>query len=648
MALLAAIGTAACAAHVEAEQSHPQSQARAPKHVVAIRAAAEQPANMTGTAFDLDRPSGRAVLSAFEIPGDGSNGAAGTMQPGIGLWDERSQHVDADRQINLPPSGNFTTATSNAGHDAPAIALTSDDGVLVAYGAASTYASYHPPAAWSCLRAQYCEPFKFAPSDDASASLADDLARSQEYLLPASGLSEMSSATLGDATLLAGQQQTATRSGQAGAQGFVSYRRGGIFDTAAGAWNFRAQHAPAGDGLYTISRAPNDDAYVEFVITAVSGAGTIALALPGGDCVLHNVPAASPSSAVAAFVQYANTQCTAFRGRYRAVAVPFAPLERSLGTAVIGIAYRAGDVMSLPPAPSDGLTCSGGIACASPRGANMLYDVRLSGLHRHFMFGGVRRLGRFIYDLVDVQQVTGSWFGAEHNSFALALACFRTDGPHGSAWEWTDCSGRHPFSLTPGAAPVARLERGSPYLIPPPSSYPSEFTPYIYDWSMSAQPPASPTTYPVVSAESLALLRDGTLVIAHGCQTRAKAFGLCYALYDTKTGRTTSVGFIDDAPRGGSLASIALRTDGRGGLALGAIAGIGSKWGCTSPGPCALVYSFDGVAKRWSRVSAQSLEGANDAGFVGTVAVSAHGFLYQYKQRSGNHATIVSFEGPAP
>ncbi len=603
---------------------------------------------MTRTAADLDRPSGRAILSAFAIPGDGTNGAPGTLQPAVGLWDERSERVLTDRQINLPPDGNFTTATSNAGHDTPAIVLTSDDAVLVPYGAASTYRSYHPPAAWSCLRAQFCEPFKFAPSDARSDALASTLAASPEYLLPSSGLSELSSATLGDATLIAGQQQVSAGSGEAGAQGFVSYRSGGRFDTAAGSWNFHSSHAPPSDGLYTISQTPGDGAYVEFAVTNAAGSGRISLDIAGVSCTMNGIAAGSPTGAAQEFAQYANSACPAFRGRFEAIVPRFDPLERASGGAAIGIAARNGDTNGLPPSSAVRLDCSGGVACASPAGPDRVYDVRVSGLHRHYLFGGVTRLGRYIYDLVDVQQVTGSWYGSEHNSLALALACFRTSGPQGAAWRWTDCSGRHPFTLRPGAAPVARLGRGSPYLLGPPPVYPSNYAHYIYDFTMRAQPPASNVPYPVISAESIAQLRNGILIVAHGCQTQGRTDAICYLEYDPRTGRTLRTGFVDQPSGGGSLASIALRSDGRGNLALGALAGIGSKWGCAGIGGCALVYRFDAANGRWSRYSAQSLGGSNDAGFPGTVAASAHGFLFSYKQLEGTRAQIVTFERAAP
>lgn len=661
---ITAVAAAACAAHVEASQTQmplatqspvvlAEVPARAPeaptgRHLMATRAAAQQPANMTRTAVDLDRPSGRAILSAYEIAGDGSNGAAGTVQPGIGVWDERTERVSADRQINVPPDGNFTTATSNAGHDAPAIVLTPDDGVLIAYGAASTYRSYHPPEAWSCLRAQFCQPFKFAPNDARSSTLAETLARSPEYLLPASGLSEMSSATLGNETLLAGQQQVSTGSGEAGAQGFVTYERGGTFETAAGPWNFRSSHVPPADGLYTISRTPGDGAYVEFAVTAASGSGSMAIDIGGTRCALSNLPAQDPASAADAFAQYANSSCPAFRARFEAIVPRYDPLERGTGGTAIGIAVRGGDVATLPPASAVHLECAGGIVCASPAGQNRVYDVRASGLHRHFLFGGLYRLGRYIYDLVDIQQVTGSWFGPEHNSFALALACFRTSGASGATWTWTDCAGRHPFELRPGAAPAARLERGSPYLIGPPPSYPANYAHYIYDFSMHAQPPATAVAYPVISSESMAQLRDGSIVIAHGCQSASQSDAICYVEVDPRNGRTTRAGFVDAAPGGGSLASIALRSDGRGGLALGALAGIASKWGCGGSGGCALVYRFNAANGTWSRYSAQSLGGSNDAGFAGTVAASARGFLFSYKELEGSHARIVTFERSAP
>ena len=645
LVFVACANGAATDAPVEA-QTHAAATAR---HVMATRASAEQPANLTRTAVELDRGNRRTILSAYEIPGDGSNGAIGTVQPGVGLWDETSQHVVADRQINSPPDGNYTTAVSNAGHDAPSVVHASDDAILVPYGAASTYHGYNPPQAWSCLRTLFCQPFKYAPASSNGSDIAEALSRSQEYLMPTSGLSELSYATVGDATILSGQQQSATVHGQAGAQGYVTYHRGGVFDTNAGPWHFTQSRDVPGDGLSTITKAPNDDAYVEFAITAASGAGTIALNVAGASCVLSNLPATSAEGAVSTFVSYANSSCAGFRERYSAVDVKYAPLERAVGTAVVGIALKRGDVTQLPSVASVQLQCSGGIACASPRGANTVYDVRGSGLHRHFLFGGVVHLGRYVYDIMDVQQVTGSWYGSEHNSLALALACFRSAGPSNGVWQWTNCSGRNAFSVSPGVTPQNRLGSGSPYLVGPPErGYAGDVTPYIYDWSQSAQPPARATSYPVISAESTAQLPNGMLLIAHGCQDQNRRFGICYAEIDVAHDRTQRVGFVDDPSGGGSLASIALRTDGRGVLTMGAIAGIGPKWGCGSAGPCALMYRFDDKSALWRRISQESLGGGDDAGFAGTVTPSPSGFLFQYKQRDGTRAQIVSFERPAP
>lgn len=616
-------------------------------HVVATHASAEQPANLTHAAAEIVRTDGRALISVFEIAGDGSNGNPGTVQPGVGVWDERVNHIVGDRQINANQPGALTT--SKSGHDAPSIVDAVDGSVLVPYGAASTYHGYSPPAQWICGTST-CEPFKYAGANVTASALVDALANSPLYLLPASGLSEMSSASGDDATILAGQEQTGLPRGQAGAQGYVSYRRGGQFDTAAGPWDFRRGGAPAGDGLYTFTRTPNDNAYVTFAITNASGSGSVALDVDGTQCVFANVPAGSPEQAVAAFVQYANAACGAFSNRFEAIAVKYDPLERAQGPAVVGIALRRGDVATLPAAASIRLNCASGITCASPRGANTVYDERASGLHRHFLFGGTFHLGRYFYELMDVQQVTGSWFGPEHNSYALALACFRSPGPSGGTWTWTDCAGHHPFELRPGAPPLQRLGSGSPYLIgAPEGGYPNGFSAYSNDWSMQAQPPAISRTYPVISAESLAAVRNGHLIAVHACQTTSGANAICYAEIDPSNARTIRVGFVDNPSSGGSLVSLGLRTDGEGRLALGVLAGIGTKWGCIGSGGCAMEFRFDENQARWTRISALALGGANNSAFPGVVTASSHGFLYQYRDLLGEgHARIITFERPAP
>src|SRR6185437_5084722 len=143
---------------------------------------------------------------------------------------------------------------------------------------------------------------------------------------------------------------------------------------------------------------------------------------------------------------------------------------------------------------------------------------------------------------MDVQQVTGSWYGSEHNSYALALACIRAGEPRGSIWTWTDCGGGHPFELAPGAAPMERLGEDSPYLVGPPAGgYPNDYSHYIYDWSMQGQPPARSVSYPVISSESIATLR-GHLVIAHGCQAANGTDTVCYAELNSN-GKTMRVGF---------------------------------------------------------------------------------------------------------
>jgi hypothetical protein len=612
-------------------------------HVMARHAAAEQQANGTRTAADIDRDGDRETLDVFEIAGDGSNGATGTVQPGAGDYEQKSGATVSDRQINVPPDGHYTTATSNAGHDGPAVVLPHDGSVIVTYGAASTYRSYHPPDAWACLQRQFCEPFKRVRLSD-RGNLADALAHAPEALLPSSGLSEMSAATVDGATIMAGQQQVATVHGESGAQGYVSYRGADRFDTAAGTYDASSEHAPSGDGLYTITRAPNDNAYVEFAIVSARGAGTIHLDADGRTCTLANLPASSPDEAAQAFVQYANNSCPAFHERFSAVTPQFDPLQARLGGSPVGLELRSGDVRALPGVSDVHLACSGGIACASPRGADTVYDVRDAGIHRHFLFGKVVHQGPYVYDLLDVEQVTGSWYGQEHNSLALALACFRTTGPQGAAWIWTDCGGGHQFRLDPGETPAPRLNAGSPYLVRAPrGGFPPGMVPFIDDWSMEAQPPHNPAPYPVISTESAARLSDGSLLIAYGCQSAERHDAICYVQLDAQ-GATERAGFVDDPAGGGSLPSIAIDAHGQS-VTLAALVGIASRWGCDGSGGCALLYRFDDRSHRWTRTAAESLGGRNDAGFAGTVAPTAQGFIFAYRDLIGDgHARVVTFE----
>jgi hypothetical protein len=627
----------ASATVADADTNEPVSAAAKQRHVLATRAA-----DFARSTLVIKRASGRSVVSAYAIGGDGSNGAPGTIQPGVGLWEERSDRISADRQINMPPNGDFTTAVSNAGHDAPGIAVLADGSVIVPYGAASTYPNYHPPASWSCETRIYCEPFKFAPASGDS-DLTSDLAQSPQYLLPAVGISEPTSATLGDATIIAGQQQTLSRYGQTGAQGYVTLHAShgrATFDTASGPWDFRAERSPSADGMQMVTRAPNDDAYVDFGIQSASGQGTISLELDGTPCV-QNVGGSTPADVAMQFANLARASCPAFRGRFGISSVQYDPLQRG-APGIVGITYSRGDVTTLPGVASVRVQCSGGIVCGAP------LDVRASGLHRHFMWGGVMRLGKNVYDILDVQQVTGSWNGPGHNSYALALVCFRSDGPRNGSWQWTDCSGRHAFSESPGTMPVNRLGAGNSYVIPPPARYEENMTPYIYDWSMNAQPPVGSRTYPVISSEGAAL--DGKdLVIVHACQLRDGNYGICYVRYDTNEGRTVRAGVVDAPPGGGSLAAVAVTVDARRQLAVAALAGNGPKWGCSAAGPCALTYAYDPASGRWVRRNVDPLGGPANAGFAGTVRAEGAGFLFALREPvSKDMRRIVTFEREAP
>lgn len=625
-------------------------------HVMAQNAAHEQPDNLTSTAVEIQGANGRALLSAFAIAGTGTNGPAGSIQPGAGLWDERTDRAIADIQINVPPSGNFDTAVSNANHDAPSVIRTSAGNTLEAYGAASTYHGYTPPQSWSCGGGVFCEPFKFAPAGTAPREIVGALAASREYLLPSPGLSELSSATLGGTTILAGQQQTASPLGQSGAQGFVVLHDSGHqiqFDTASGPWDFRSVGTQPAQGLQTITLAPSDDAYIDFSIRSANGPGSIDLTIGGEHCAMQGV-AGTPDSVASAYARYVNSSCAQFAKSYRAMQVRYDPAQRAAGAqsanAVVGIVAAGGDPSRLPAAGAIALTCTGGIVCASPAGLNRVQDVRGSGLHRHFLWGGVLRAGAFIYDVLDVEQVTGSWYGAGHNSLALALACFRAQAPSGAVWQWTNCAGKAPFRLAPGMQPVSRLGAGSAYLLRAPrSGYAAGMTPYTFDWRMSAQPPASGTSFPVVSAESAVELPDGKLLVAHDCQSSSGDYSICFLRYDTESGETLSAGFVDRGNSGGSLASIVLRRDGTGGIALGAIVGMGQRWGCAAPGRCAITYAYDARTNRWKRAQTVTIGGTNNVGFPGVAIAGSKGFVFQTRELiSSANARLETFEVPAP
>lgn len=602
----------------------------------ADRVAKQQPANLTQTTVLL-HGSTPLVLGAFAIDGDGANGVRGTIQPGVAVWNADSGSMLDDRQINVPPNGNFDTATSSTGHDAPSLVETASSGILALYGAASTYSGYRPPADWRCPSGVACEPFKFASSSQTDQRIVDTLAASPEYLLPSVGISEASYATLGTTTIIAGQQQPGSRYGQTGTQAYVAFHAsgsGGSFDTTAGPWNFMTTHLPAADGIEALSLAPADDAYVDFgIVRAASGSGSVALGLGGATCT---IPVSSNGSAADVAAQVAATfdhACAQVRDRFGAMQVRYDPAMvvggANLAPAIVGITVRAG---TPPPPTTVTLRCNGAIACASARGPDTVAIGRGSGLHRHFLYGGVVQRGSYIFYLMDVEQVSGSWYGKSSASYGLALLCLRTTQPQGATWTWTDCAGSHPFTLAPGTTPVARFERGSPYLVPAPrDGYRGGMAPYISDWSMAAQ--ATMQGFPVIAAVSATFMPDGTLMLGHGCATPARVLTACYALYDTRSGVTISAGTIASPP-GGSLASFALRTRSDGTVEAAVLAGNGERWGCGRAGICFLTYRYDTALGRWVALGQTSLGGANTDAFPGSVAVSGDHFVIQLHRPS--------------
>ena len=615
--LLLAVGCTAAAAVVRA----------------ADRVAKTQPANLTRTSIVLPGDSS-LVLAAFGIDGDGRNGNPGTIQPGVALWNANSGEMQVDRQINVSPAGEYTTAVANEVHDAPALVETANGGVLVVYGAVSTYLAYHPPASWRCFNSLACEPFKFATSSDANAHVIDALASSPEYLLPTVGLSETAYATLGNSTIIAGQQQPGGPYGESGAQAYVTLHAsgdGGTFDTAAGPWNFKSSHAPPASGTQTLSQTPPDDAYAAFGITSAgTGAGTVDLTLAGARCQIAITSNGDASAAAAAVASAFASSCAALSNRFAALQVRFDPSMliggKTLAPAEVGIT-TSGTGTLLAPA----VTCAGALACGSPKGQNTVLLERGSGLHRHFLFGGVLRSGTHVYYLMDVEKTTGNWYAKAGNSYALALVCFRADEPVAARWTWTDCGGRHPFSMQPGTTPVMRLDTSSPYLIAAPrSGYRGGMAPYVYDWSMRGQ--ASSGT-PVIAAVSAALMRDGNVMLVHGCQTTSGTLTACYALYDTQSGLTRSAGTIDTPPSGGSFASIAVVAKSDGTIEAGILAGAGDRWGCPI-GTCFLTYRYDAQADRWVRLASASLGGSNTSGFPGSLAIDGDRFLLQIHRKT--------------
>ncbi len=620
-----------------------QTQVR--ESVVSHHAALTQPSNLTHTLERVGTPGYGRIISAFAIPGDGSNGNAGTIQPGVSVIDERSGATIADTQINLPPSGSFTTSTGSAIHDAPAIVRTAGDDVLVIYGAASTYARYAPPSSWRCQGNYFCEPFKFASARSASAAqIAHALAASPEYLLPSIGLSEASSATLGDATIVAGQEQVSSATSVGGPQGYITIHAsdGGYFDTTAGRTPLRARNTAA-DGLQTITRSPEDDALATFGV-AGSGNGTIAL----NDCriaVTADSPANATQTFVASFERDGSPGCRTLRSSLAAVATQ---TDAQLPGTVIGLTARSGNArdVALPA-----LHCDGAFTCSSPHGPNTLLDERGANLHHHFLWGGVVRAGAYIYDLLDVEQEPVTWFARGHNSLALALACFRSTGPHDGRWTWTDCAGRHPFEVGPGMRPQFRLGTGSggersPYLVgPPQAGYPDGMVPFIYDFGMRAQPASGP--WPVISAESLTQTANGHVIIAYGCYDRDRNLAICYVELDPITAQTIRAGFVERPRDGGALAAIALAAP-KGQAVLGALVADGSRYGCAIPSVCAIRYDYDGHG-HWQRGQTHVFAGGPASGFPGSVSASTDGdaLLYSVRQRNAQGAEIDVYETPA-
>jgi hypothetical protein len=602
-------------------------------------AARSQPANLTTVAVDIDPQQG-LVLSAFGVTGDGSNGPPGTIQPGVALWDARDDRDVDDGQINLPPYGNFTTATSGAGHDAPSLVRTAGGSILAVYGALSTYPPEHPPNTWRCAAAAFCEPFKLAGPHVAPRDVVAALAQSPERLLPTAGLSEVSSATVGDTTIIAGQEQVSSALGEGGMQGYVT-----LHDRA----NRITFDTSGGTGLESVTLPPNDGEYFDFEITAATpGLGTMSMWAAGVHCTIAlPSPGDTRAFAQAARLEYAR-MCPAFHARFRLVRVAYDPLMRvpggSSAGSMLGVAVRHADVTSLPGGASIGVACSGSLSCASAHGVNTVDDVRGSGLHRHFLWGGVVASGRWFYDLIDVEQATGTWYGPEHNSYALALACFRAAPPVQGRWTWTDCSGHHPFGVTAGMRPEARLRSGSPYLISRPvSGYGAGVIPYVEDFSASAQPPRrSQRGYPVISAESLTTLPNGNLLIVYGCQTRESETTVCYATYDTRNGRTLRAGIVDDPAGGGSLASVALAR-ANGVVSLAILSGAGDRWSCGARGACLLIYDFGSGEHPWTLRSARPLGGDDSDGFAGVVEADGNHFLVTLHRIEPSGTQLLTF-----
>ncbi len=613
-------------------------------HLLATHGGFDQAFDRASGIAELSDGHTRSIAAAIALDGAAAMGAARTQQPGVAQWDARGQV--RLRQINLPPQGSLLDDAAHPDHDAPQLAVLASGAVVVPYGAANTYGALDPPAAWACGTGTFCEPFKFAAARE-RGDLPDALARSPEYLLPSTGLSEISAATLGDATILAGQQQVATPRGEAGAQGYVVlHARGDAawFETADGPREVRSAHARA-NGMAMVTAMPTDDAYADVAVDGGEGTGDIGVTIGDRACILHGAPG---RDAVRALLAYAAAVCTRFTERYALQRVSYDPLLRFEGRApadALGITAASGDPARLPAVREVRITCTGAIACGSQAGANRAADVRESGLHRHFLWGGLTRAGPFIYDVLDVEQVTGSWDGAGHNALALALACFRTRGERDGAWIWTDCAGHHPFAVKPDSRAPPRLSPRSPYLIGAPlDGYAAGMLPFVFDWRMRAQPPADGARgYPVLSAHALVRERNGDLAIAYGCQDRGGAYAVCMLRYDGRSGRTRDARFAVRPQDGGSLASLALRSDPDGRLHLAILAGMGARWGCARAGPCAMSYAQDANGG-WRREKTVQSGGANDAGFPGSVTASGTAFIVLQRVLTSDGIRVVSYD----
>ena len=587
------------------------------------------------------------VLSAVAIEGDGGNGAPGTVQPGAEILNAETGAAVDQRQINTPPQGNFTVATSNSSHDAPDMIRT-QQGVFEFYGAASTYIAYHPPQSWICQGRFACEPFKFTTVQSGQeTSVPQQLQRSPEYLMPSVGISELTSASVGDATIIAGQQQPTAPYGQSSSQAYISLHatpRGGYFDTVAGPWDFTSSHVPPGPGLEMPTYAPSDDAYFDFGITrAANGMGTVALQIGGASCrlpVSSGGDAASDAQQIATTFQ---TVCTSLRDRFAAIQVQFDPGLR-LAPAAVGIIDKTGSAPALLPKDVS-LQCEGAIGCGTARGENTVQDVRGSGLHLHGLYGGITKMGPYIYYLMDVEQATGTWLGRGQSGSGLALVCLRTSAPERDEWTWTDCAGRHPFTVSPRTKPQQRLYPAAttPYLVHAPvQGYRGEMAPYIFNWSMQAQ--RAPGV-PIIASVSSALLPNGDILFAHGCYTQSRIYAACFAIYDTHRDVTQLAGTVDEPAGGGSLAAVALANTSNG-IRLGLLAGEGDKWGCGARGVCLMTYRYNVQRSDWTRESVRSLGGDENASFPGSITAEGGSFVLNYRRLTGERVEVNSLLVP--